>query len=125
MIKSIIRDFKKSNYIKEICYKKDKSIKITYYHQKKYKPKYLVNNDHIFFSDGYRTVLTSDTVNESINPLDITSLYPVEKFQTAIESKVINDVFMDLKANKLDLVKLLLFANIGIGAIILYYIVMM
>lgn len=121
----MIKLFNKSKYIKEIRYTKDKLIKITYYHQKKFTPNYLVNNDHIFFSDGYRTVLTSDTVNETINPLDITSLYPVEKFQTAIESKVINDVFSDLKSNKLDLVKLLLFANIGIGAILLYYTVMM
>jgi hypothetical protein len=121
---SLLRAFNKDKYIKEICYKKDKSIKITYYHQNKFKPKYLINNNHYFFSNGYRTILTSDTVNESINPLDLTSLYPVEKFQTAIESKVINDVFTDLKSSKLDLVKLLLFANIGIGAILLYYTVM-
>lgn len=121
---NLLRDFNKQKYIKEIRYCKDKSIKTTFYHQNKYNPKYLVNNDHIFLSGGYRTILISDTKQESINPLDLKSAYPVDKFKTAIESKVISDVFNDLKTDKIDLVKLLLFANIGIGAILLYYTVM-
>jgi len=121
MIKSIYREFNKDKYIKEIKYKNDKSIKITYIHQKKFNPKYLVNNDHIFFSGGYRTILTSDTKNETINPLDLTSQYPVEKFQTAIESKVIKDVFSNLETNKLDIMKLLAFANLFGLLILIYY----
>jgi len=121
ILNDLIRKFKKPLYIKEIRFRKDKGIKVTYYHQDKYKPKYLVNNDHIFLAGGYRTVLTSDTVNETINPLDLSSQYPVDKFQTAIESKVIKDVFNDLRTDKIDLVKVLLIGNILIGLSILYY----
>ncbi len=121
MFKTIYREFNKDKYIKEIKYKSDKSIQITYIHQSKFKPKYLINNNHIFHSGGYRTILTSDTKNETINPLDLTSQYPVEKFQTAIESKVIKDVFSNLETNKLDIMKLLAFANLFGLLILIYY----
>ena len=124
MFKSIYREFNKDKYIKEIKYKNDKSITITYIHKNNFKPKYLVNNDHIFLSNGYRTILTSDTKNETINPLDLSSQYPVEKFQTAIESKVIKDVFSNLETNKIDIMKILAFANLFGLAILIYYQVM-
>lgn len=120
-LQEIIMKFNKYKYIKEITFKNDKSIKIKYYHQNKFKPNYLINNDHIFFHNGYRTILTSDTVKETLNPLNINSLYPVEKFQVAIETKVIKDVFNNLQTEKIDLIKLLLIANVLIGVALLYY----
>ena len=105
IFKNIHRKWNKDKYIKVIDFKKDKRIKISYHHEDDFKPKYLVNNNHIFLHNGYRTLLISDTKQETINPLDLKSAYPVDKFQTAIESKVIKDVFTDLKVKELDLIK--------------------
>lgn len=113
--------YRKHRYIKEVIYKNDKSIVTNYIKDNKYFPDYIVNNNHIFYSNGYRTVLTSETMKESINPLDLTSAYPVEKFQSAIETKAIQDVFNNLHKEKIDIIKLLLFANLMATAILLYY----
>lgn len=121
IFKNIHRNLNKDKYIKVIDFKKDKRIKISYHHEDDFKPDYLVNNNHIFLHNGYRTLLISDTKKETINPLDLKSAYPVDKFQTAIESKVIKDVFTDLKVKELDLTKILLFGNIAISGILLYY----
>lgn len=125
LIKNLHRKFNKDKYIKVINFTWDKKIQVSYYLDSNYKPKdKLINNDHFFMSGGYRTLLLSDTKNESINPLDLESAYPVEKFKTAIESKVINDVFNDLKPNKLEITTLLLIGNLLISGIVLYYIIM-
>ena len=113
----------KNKYLKIIKFKNDKSIDIKLMKSNKLPENLLINNNHVFIHKGYKTILTSDTVAESINPLDLKSLYPAEKFKTAIETKVINDVFNTIKKDKLDIYKLLLFINIFISAILLYYIV--
>src|SRR5690554_3791982 len=114
---------KKDKYIKLIWFKQDKSVEIKLIKVNKLPKDLLLNNNHVFLHRGYKTVLTSDTMAESINPLDLKSRYPVQKFKTAIETKVINDVFNTIKHEKLDIYKLLLFANIFIGIILLYFIV--
>src|SRR5690606_29797354 len=113
---------RKDKYIKIIKFKNDKSVEVKLIKSNKLPHDLLINNNHVFMNKGYKTILTSDTVAESINPLDLKSQYPVEKFKTAIESKVINDVFNTIKKDKLDIYKLLLFINIFISAILLYFI---
>ena len=115
---------KKDKYIKIIKFKKDKSVEVKLIKTNNFPENLLINNNHVFLHKGYKTILTSDTVAESINPLDLKSQYPAEKFKTAIESKIINDVFSTIKRDKLDIYKLLLFVNIFINIILLYFIVM-
>lgn len=115
---------RKDKYIKIIKFKNDKSIDFKLIKSDKLPENLLLNNDHIFIHKGYKTFLTSDTVAESINPLDINSQYPAEKFKTAIESKIINDVFNTIKHDKLDVNKILLFVNIFISVVLLYFIAM-
>lgn len=115
---------KKNNFIKVYRFHKDKSMTINFYRSATWKPDFELNPDHIYFSNGYRTVITSDTVIESINPLDLESSYPVEKFRDAIESKAISDVFNHLRSNQLDLTKLLLIGNLLASVIILYFLFM-
>ena len=114
----------KNKYLKIIKFKNDKSIEIKLIKTSKLPEDLIINNNHVFLHKGYKTILTSDTVAESINPLDLKSQYPAERFKTAIESKIINDVFNTIKKDKLDIYKLLLFINIFISIILFYFIVM-
>lgn len=118
---TLIKKFKRDNYIKIIKFRKDKSVEVKLIKTDKLPENFLINNNHIFIHKGYKTILTSETVAESINPLDLKSQYPVEKFKTAIETKVINDVFNTIKHDKFDINKILLFANIFISIILLYF----
>ena len=115
---------RKDKYIKIIKFKNDKSVEVKLIKSDKLPENLLINNNHVFMHKGYKTILTSDTVAESINPLDLNSQYPAEKFKSAIESKIINDVFNTIKREKLDVNKLLLFVNIFISIILLYFIAM-
>jgi len=115
---------RKNKYIKIIKFKNDKSVEVKLIKSNKLPEDLLINHNHVFIHKGYKTVLTSDTVAESINPLDLNSQYPAEKFKTAIETKVVKDVFNTIKREKLDINKILLFVNIFISLILLYYIVM-
>ena len=119
----LIKKFKKDNYIKIIKFKNDKSVEVKLIKTKELPKDLLLNNNHVFLHKGYKTILTSDTMAESINPLDLKSRYQVEKFKSAIETKVINDVFNTIRSDKLDIYKILLFANIFIGIVILYFMV--
>ena len=114
---------RKDKYIKIIKFKNDKSVNIKLIKNSKLPENLLINNDHVFLHRGYKTILTSDTVAESINPLDLKSLYPADRFKTAIETKVINDVFNTIKKDKLDIIKILLFANVFISMVLLYFLV--
>ena len=115
---------RKDKYIKIIKFKNDKSVEVKLIKSDKLPQDLLVNNNHVFLHNGYKTILTSDTMVESINPLDLKSQYPVEKFKSAIESKIINDVFNTIKHDKLDVNKILLFVNIFISVVLLYFIAM-
>lgn len=116
----LIRDlFYKDKYIKEVKFFNIKDMEIRYIKKVNYKPKYLVNSDHIFNSNGYQTVIITENASETINPLDFESKYPVEKFKTAIESKLITDAFSTLKSRKINF-KIILF-GIAIALVALYY----
>ena len=114
----------KDKYIKIIKFKNDKSVEVKLIKSNKLPENLLINNNHVFLYKGYKTILTSDTVAESINPLDLNSQYPAEKFKTAIETKIISDVFNTIKHDKLDINKILLFVNIFISVVLLYFIAM-
>lgn len=120
MFDNLKRKLNKSNYIKEYYITKDKTIKINYFKRDKFKPSYIINPDHIFISNGYSTVIVTDYTAETINPLDITSLYPADLFKTAINSKLINDTFSSL-TGKHDFNIYILIAC-GIIIVMLFYI---
>lgn len=109
-------------YIKVITFKTDKSMTVEYFTRSKFKPKYLVNPDHIFLSNGYTTIVRSETSAETMNPLDFKSKYDVKKFQTAINSKIIDETFSNLKTSKFDLTQIILFLSLAINFIVLYFI---
>ena len=121
MIKGIYRKFNKSKYIKVYVFKSDKSMSVNYYNRKDYNPDYLVNPNHIFIHDGYSTIVKSETGAETLNPLDFNSKYNPSDFKTAISSKLIRETFDGLKTNKIDIVKIMLFANLLINAVLLFY----
>ena len=118
----------KKDYLKIYTYKNDKTLSIKYLHKTRDKNKIesiLIDSNHVFYHNGYATILTSDTKAETINPLDLKSAYNKKDFETAINSKLIRDTFNSTKPSKIDKVVLLLIANmVGIVAI-LYYIIQM
>lgn len=118
----------KKKYLKVYTYKNDKTLKVLYLHKTRDKTKIdniLINSNHVFYHNGYATILTSDTKAETINPLDLSSAYNKKDFETAINSKLIKDTFNSTKPNTIDKITILLVANmVGIVAI-LYYIIQM
>lgn len=115
--------FKKHKYIKVFTYDDKKRVVIDYHKIENFKPNYLINPDHIFNSNGFQSIVTTNKCAETINPLDFKSQYKADDFKVAIESKVIKDAFGDLKVSKIDLVKVMLFVNIGINVILLYILI--
>ena len=111
--------FNKHKYIRVVCYNENKSCTVSYHLDKDYKPSYLINPDHVFLFNGYRTHTITDKSAETINPLDFQSKYNPKDFQTAIESKLIRETFSTLDKNKFDLTTMLLIGClIGIVGII-------
>ena len=111
----------KHKFIRVIKFNSDKSSTITYYQRATFKPKYLVNPDHIFIANGYTTIIITDKAQETINPLDFKSQYDAEQFKIAINNKIIADTFSTLKTNKFDLTQIILFASVALNIIILYF----
>lgn len=84
----------------------------------------LINPDHIYFdSKGNRYILTTDQSAESINPLDFESKFSPKEFRTAIESKLINDLFKNFDDKKISIDRLLLFVNIFMTFMIFYFMI--
>lgn len=110
----------KHKYMRVITFYSDKTSKITYHKKDNFKPDYLVNPDHIFLSNGFTTIVTSDTAPETINPLDFKSRYPKKMFETAINTKIIKDTFSTMKKRGLDLVLIFSGATLLVVVIILY-----
>ena len=105
----------------KVTYKSDKTFKI-----KKIKnienENILINPDHIFFDkQGNRYILATDQSAETINPLDFDSKFSASEFKTAIESKLINDLFKSFDDRKLSIDRLLLFVNIFLTFILVYF----
>lgn len=116
----MILPWKKHKYIRVYTYTDKKTITVEYHKIKDYNPPFLINPDHIFNMGGFQCILTSTSACETINPLDFKSQFNPKDYQTAIESKIIKETFSELKTNKIDLMKILLFANLGITVILLY-----
>ena len=113
--------FKRKKRLYKIIYKSDKTLDI-----KKIKnidtENILINPNHIFFdTKGNRYILTTDQSAESINPLDFESKFSPKEFRTAIESKLINDLFKNFDDKKVSIDRILLFVNIFMTFVILYF----
>lgn len=114
--------FKKKLY--KLVYKSDKTFKIQKIKNID-KENILINPDHIFIDKhGNRYILTSDKAAESINPLDFQSQYSSKEFKTAIETKLINDLFKNFDDRKISIDRLLLFVNIFLTFVLLYFSIM-
>ena len=115
-----MRFLNKHKYSRVIKFNSDKSSTITYHLSSKFKPDYLINPDHIFIYNGYRTVIITDKSAETINPLDFNSKFNASDFKTAIESKLIKDTFSTLKPNLFDTTTIILILNLIMTFGILY-----
>ena len=115
--------FKRKKKLYKVFYKSDKTFNI-----RRIKnidnENILINPDHVFFdSKGNRYILTTDRSAESINPLDFESKFSPKEFRTAIESKLINDLFRNFDDKKLSIDRILLFVNIFMTFVILYFMI--
>ena len=111
---------KKHKYLRVIKFNSNKSSEVIYY--KNTTPNHiLINPDHVFNYNGYRTIVISDKSAETINPLDFESKFDKTKFESAIESKLIKDAFTSLKP-KIDMTTVLLILNIVFSLAIVYLI---
>lgn len=115
-----MRFLNKHKYLRVIKFNSDKSSTITYHLSSKFKPDFLINPDHIFIYNGYRTVIITDKSAETINPLDFNSKFNASDFKTAIESKLIKDTFSTLKPNLFDTTTIILILNLVMTFGILY-----
>ena len=120
MIKKLMIKLNKNKYIKEYYFTNDKNIIIKFHKKDNFKPDFLVNPNHIFISNGYQTILTSENSAETIDVTDFKSQYPAEHFKTAINSKLISDAFTSLN-RKRDLLPIILVA-VAICMVLLLYI---
>ena len=116
-----MRFLNKHKYLRVIKFNSDKSSNITYHLSSKFTPNFLINPDHIFIYNGYRTIIITDKSAETINPLDFNSKFNSSDFQSAIESKLIKDTFSTLKHNIFDRPTILLLLNLIITFAILYF----
>ncbi len=120
MFKKLMIKLYKNKYIKEYYFTNDKNIIIKFHKKDNFKPNFLVNPNHIFISNGYQTILTSENSAETIDITDFKSQYPAEHFKTAINSKLISDAFTSLNRKK-DLLPIILVA-VAICMVLLLYI---
>ena len=108
----------------KITYKSDKTVKIEKINNVDTE-NILINPNHIYFDKrGNRYVLTSDKSAETINPLDFSSQFSAKEFRTAIETKLINDLFKNFEDKKLSIDRILLFVNIFLTFILVYFTIM-
>ena len=116
---------KKKNYIKLIYFDNARQIHIQYKRKAKFKPHFKINHNHAFFHKGFTAFLIAENKAETINPLDLKSAFNAKDFKTAIETKLINETFANLKTDKIDMVKLLLLGNVALSTIIIYFLMKM
>src|SRR5690606_36911346 len=120
MFKKLMIKLYKNKYIKEYHFTNDKNIIIKFHKKDNFKPNFIVNPNHIFLSNGYQTIITSEKSAETIDVTDFKSQYPAEHFKTAINSKLISDAFTSLSRKK-DLLPSILVA-VAICMVLLLYI---
>ena len=108
-------------HLYKIIFKSDKTVKISKIKNID-KEKILINPNHVFFDKkGNRYILSSDQSAESINPLDFESKFSPKEFRTAIESKLISDLFKNFDDKKISIDRILLFVNIFMTFMIFYF----
>lgn len=112
--------FRKYNYIKVYEFTEKKTLTVTYHKISKFNPNFLINPDHIFNHGGFQTIIITESSAETLNPLDFESKFNQKDFKVAIESKLVKDAFGSLQTNKIDWMKVILFANLMISATLLY-----
>jgi len=112
--------FNKHLYIKIYTFHENKTADLRYERIDTFKQSFLINPNHVFNSNGYQTILLSDRSAETINPLDFKSQYNVKDFQSAIQSKLIRETFGILDNGKIDIMKVILFINLGVTFLLLY-----
>lgn len=114
--------FKKTKFYK-VIYNDDKTFKIERIKNID-NENILINPNHIFIDKrGNRYILTTNQSAETINPLDFESKFSPKEFKNAIESKLVSDLFRNFDENKLSIEKILLFVNIFISFMVLYFII--
>ena len=107
--------FNKYKYVRLVRYNNDMSISVSYYKKDQFNKNdaILINPDHVFNFKGYTSIIITSQSSESINPLDFNSKFNKKDFETAMESKLIQETFASLKADKFDKIMMLLFLNIA------------
>jgi hypothetical protein len=124
-MKPLFLKLRKHKFIRKVAYKSDKSITITYIKRDQFNKDrlLLVNPDHLYNHKGFTTVVTTDRAGESINPLDFNSKYDVDRFKTAMNSKLISETFSSLKKNKIDMLTVSTLLN-GLTFITIIYLLL-
>ena len=119
MLKNLFRDLQKSKYIKVYTFTDTKGLNVKYYKDKNLPKDLLINPDHVFNHRGYRTVLTTNKVAESINPLNFNSKFDKSLFEVAINNNFAKDLLSTTSDKTLDKTqKLLIGVLAGIGIVI-------
>ena len=111
-------------YVYEI--KEDKSVnfyKIPY--NKLLEKGIKVNPDNIYIRNGKRVIFINEKSAENIDLISFKSIMSRSDFQTAINSKIVKDAFLDLKDSRFNNTNLLLIANIGVTLLTLFYVLRM
>lgn len=108
-------------YVYEI--KEDKSVNFYKIPYKKLSEKGIkINPDNIYIRNGKRIIFINEKSAENIDLISFKSAMSRTDFQTAINSKIVKDAFLDLKDNRINHMHLLLIANIGATLLVLFYI---
>ena len=119
MLKNLFRDLQKSKYIKIYTFTDTKGLEVKYYKDKDLPKDLLINPDHVFNHRGYRTVLTTNKVAESINPLNFNSKFDKSLFEVAINNNFAKDLLSTTSDNKIDKTQMLLIGVLaGLGIVI-------
>ena len=119
MLKNLFRDLQKSKYIKVYTFTDTKGLDVKYYKDKDLPKDLLINPDHVFNHRGYRTIMTTNKVAETINPLDFNSNFDKSLFEVAINNNFAKDLLSTTSDSKIDKTQMLLIGVLaGIGIVI-------
>lgn len=132
MNKLLIKLFFKNKYLQVVFYGSDKNKSIYYVKPTKdylitiLSKTYKINPNHIYYtSNGFRSVIVNDISAETINPLNFRSKFNADDFNTAINNNLIKQTFETFSDNKIDWLKVIMFGNLFISAILLFLILKM
>ncbi len=117
--------FKKSKYIKVNYFTEGKETKTYFVIPKDNKisfnnKTFLINPEHIYLSNKFKTIILTSKSSETIDPLNFDSKFNSDIFNSAINNKLIKDTFDTLDNTETDWLKVIMFANILVSAIMLF-----